>query len=108
MSTHVDGQELMDSYVNSHFVCLCGIVSVPASFYLWIEIVESHRYKESTLSSYLLVALRSTKVHTRQPLYKNLTQLLRAESHLQSRLILCGRAPGGEGFTGVSQGVVGL
>lgn len=75
-STHVDSERHMDSYANDPSVYLCGILSVPTCFYLWRKIIESHHYKESRLSSDLLVALRSTKVHTRQPLYKNLTQLL--------------------------------
>lgn len=75
-STHMDSEEHMDSYVNDPSLYLCGIISVHTCFYLWRKIIESHHYKESTLSSHPLVALRSTKVHTRQPPYKNLTQLL--------------------------------
>lgn len=49
--------------------------------------------KSSSLSSHLLVVdLRFAKLHMWQPLYKNLTQLLWAKSHLQSRLVLCGTA----------------
>lgn len=72
---YMDGEEHMNSYTNTPSISSQNHVSACKH----LSVQKNHREpssqrKSSSLSSCLVVPLRSAKVHNLEPLYKNLTQ----------------------------------